>query len=357
VGTVTAGGSPSVSITGGPTNYALNFVLQAGPAGSGSGDVSTLSLYDNPAWITSLDASKITGLSASSVGLTNVTNESKATMFSSPTFTGTVSGVTATHVGLGNVTNESKATMFTSPAFTGTPTGVTAAHVGLGNVTNESKATMFASPAFSSPSITSGSLTFADSTTQSTANKWVFISSGSDNTVSGTRTISLTNNNITYGDYSMIQIIGSFTPNAAALQLIEPYLTISTAVENVLYGFDLSTITSPVNGMTNPATVTNQSTANNAQTNLPFAQAFNRVANVPTLRFTLTIHCPGTTGWLWFESTSSSLNASVPVASQTFLSGVHKGSLLTSSSLIQPRLSTFSTPLFNGYWEVHGMRK
>jgi hypothetical protein len=35
-----------------------------------------------------------------------------------PTFTGTVGGVTATHVGLGNVTNESKVTMFTSPTFT-----------------------------------------------------------------------------------------------------------------------------------------------------------------------------------------------------------------------------------------------
>ena len=56
---------------------------------------------------------------AASVGLGNVTNESKATMFASPTFTGTVAGVTATHVGLGNVTNESKATMFASPTFTG----------------------------------------------------------------------------------------------------------------------------------------------------------------------------------------------------------------------------------------------
>ena len=58
-------------------------------------------------------------VTASDVGLGNVTNESKATMFASPTFTGTVAGVTATHVGLGSVTNESKATMFTSPAFTG----------------------------------------------------------------------------------------------------------------------------------------------------------------------------------------------------------------------------------------------
>jgi hypothetical protein len=37
--------------------------------------------------------------------LGNVTNESKATMFASPTFTGTVSGVTATHVGLSLVEN------------------------------------------------------------------------------------------------------------------------------------------------------------------------------------------------------------------------------------------------------------
>ncbi len=92
-----------------------------------------------PAWDT---------VTATDVGLGNVTNESKATMFESPTFTGTVSGVTATMVGLGNVTNESKATMFESPTFTGTVSGVTATHVGLGNVTNESKATMFSSPTF-----------------------------------------------------------------------------------------------------------------------------------------------------------------------------------------------------------------
>ena len=36
--------------------------------------------------------------------------------------TSILDGVTATEVGLGNVTNESKATMFTSPTFTGTTT-------------------------------------------------------------------------------------------------------------------------------------------------------------------------------------------------------------------------------------------
>jgi len=75
------------------------------------------------------------------LGLENVTNESKATMFASPTFTGTVSGVTKTHVGLSNVTNESKTTMFASPTFTGTVSGVTKTHVGLGSVENTALST------------------------------------------------------------------------------------------------------------------------------------------------------------------------------------------------------------------------
>ena len=91
----------------------------------------------------------VSGVTKAMVGLSNVTNESKATMFNNPTFTGTVSGITKAAFGLDNVTNESKATMFASPAFTGTVTGVTKAMVGLGNVTNESKSTLFSSPTFS----------------------------------------------------------------------------------------------------------------------------------------------------------------------------------------------------------------
>ena len=83
----------------------------------------------------------------------------------SPGFSGTVTGITASMVGLGNVTNESKATMFTNSVLTGTPTvpgyvptsrtvngyalsgniDITATDVDLGNVTNQSKATMFTS--------------------------------------------------------------------------------------------------------------------------------------------------------------------------------------------------------------------
>jgi hypothetical protein len=75
----------------------------------------------------SITATSYNGVTAADVGLGNVTNESKATMFTdpiftNPTLTGTISGITATAVGLGNVANESKATMFTDPTFTGTTT-------------------------------------------------------------------------------------------------------------------------------------------------------------------------------------------------------------------------------------------
>lgn len=79
-------------------------------------------------------------LTKADVGLENVTNESKTTMFHDPVFTGTVTGVTASAVGLGNVTNESKSTMFTSPIFTGIPEASTA---GIGTSTSQLATTAF----------------------------------------------------------------------------------------------------------------------------------------------------------------------------------------------------------------------
>ncbi len=77
-----------------------------------------------------------------------LTNGAGFATLNSPTFTGTVNGITASMVGLGNVTNESKTSMFTDPAFSGTVTGVTKSMVGLSNVDNQSKATMFTDPTF-----------------------------------------------------------------------------------------------------------------------------------------------------------------------------------------------------------------
>jgi DNA-binding protein YbaB len=110
------------------------------------------------------------GITASMVGLGNVTNTSDANKpvstaqqsaldlkapLASPTFTGTVGGITASMVGLGNVANTSDANKpvstaqqtaldlkapLASPTFTGTVGGITASMVGLGNVTNTSDA-------------------------------------------------------------------------------------------------------------------------------------------------------------------------------------------------------------------------
>ncbi len=66
----------------------------------------------------------------------------------SPTFTGTVSGITSAMVGLGNVTNESKATMFTNAALTGIPTAPTAAPA--------TNTTQIATTAFVTEAVTAG---------------------------------------------------------------------------------------------------------------------------------------------------------------------------------------------------------
>ena len=57
----------------------------------------------------------------------NDTPTFRSATFNSPVvFNGPVTGIVSSEVGLGNVTNESKATMFTSAALTGTPTAPTA---------------------------------------------------------------------------------------------------------------------------------------------------------------------------------------------------------------------------------------
>jgi hypothetical protein len=158
IGSVTTGATSAVTITGGPVAWTLDFVLERGPIGDGSGDVSTQSLYANPSWITSLAGSKVTGAVLTSGSYNNPSwivslAGSKVTdavltsgAYNDPGWIQSLSGLkvtdavlttasytnpswltlTAAKVGLGNVTNESKSTMFANAALTGTPTAPTA---------------------------------------------------------------------------------------------------------------------------------------------------------------------------------------------------------------------------------------
>lgn len=151
--TGTIGGTANATIIDGATKGAASprvFRQDAIPTALNAGDTWFDTNDDNKSYratatgdneISSTEWKSITPAKGA-VGLGNVDNESKATMFSSPTFSGTVAGVTKTHVGLGNVDDESKATMFTAPTFTGTVAGVTKGHVGLGNVDDQSSATI-----------------------------------------------------------------------------------------------------------------------------------------------------------------------------------------------------------------------
>jgi hypothetical protein len=161
-------------------------------------------------------------VTATDVGLGNVTNESKATMFTNPVLTGsptvpgyvptstTVNGhalsgnvsVTAADVSLGNVTNESKATMFTSPTFTGHPTieGVTATGAtGTGNLVFSASPTL-TTPALGTPSAivltnatgTAASLTAGAVTGYTPASGSLTLSGADAITLSTTNTTSVT---------------------------------------------------------------------------------------------------------------------------------------------------------------------
>ena len=146
----------------------------------------TLAQTDSPTF-----TGTVSGVSQTMVGLSNVTNESKSTMFASPALTGTPTAPTAAStvnttqiatteyvktavanliasapstldtlnelaIALGNDANYASTITtalglkapIASPTFTGTVSGISATMVSLGNVTNESKATMFSSPVF-----------------------------------------------------------------------------------------------------------------------------------------------------------------------------------------------------------------
>lgn len=87
------------------------------------------------------------------------------------TFTGTVSGITSSMVGLGNVTNESKATMFASPTFTGTSSFSSVTLNGTSSIQELlEKANIVAAAANSTPNINVNTAAVWYFTSSSTAN-------------------------------------------------------------------------------------------------------------------------------------------------------------------------------------------
>lgn len=128
----TSGSSPIIKIANAPAtlkNASISISSSGLLSGGGGGTVSASGLGAVKTDLTNApDAIKNSETTATDVGLGSVTNESKATMFASPTFSGTVGGVSKSHVGLGSVSN------ITTTAIR---EGVTKANVGLTNVIDQ----------------------------------------------------------------------------------------------------------------------------------------------------------------------------------------------------------------------------
>ena len=129
------GGTNLVAATGrtslGGTTIGQNLFTLSNPS------AVTFPRFNADNTVTTLSAANLKtalSLTATDVGLSNVTNESKATMFTAPTFTGhpTIEGVTSTgSTGTGNLVFSA------SPTFSGTVTGTFSGNL-TGNVTGTS---------------------------------------------------------------------------------------------------------------------------------------------------------------------------------------------------------------------------
>lgn len=152
----TSGTDPIIKVANAPAtlkNASISINADGSLSGAGSGQVSATGLGAVKTDLSNApDTIKNSEVDAAHVGLGNVTNESKSTMFASPTFSGTVAGVSKGMVGLGSVDNTADSAKPVStaqaasiatkaptanPTFTGTVSGVSKTHVGLDKVVNQ----------------------------------------------------------------------------------------------------------------------------------------------------------------------------------------------------------------------------
>ena len=169
----------------------LDADLLDGLASSSANTASTVVTRDS---LGGFSAGAIIGTSFTGAVIGNVTgNATTATngvvttgSYSDPAW---IISLAASKVGLGNVTNESKATMFTSPTFTGVPISTTAAAA--------TNTTQIATCAFVGTAVTNGLATLGNMSAQASSN--VTITGGSINSITvstigsnstGTKTIS-----------------------------------------------------------------------------------------------------------------------------------------------------------------------
>jgi hypothetical protein len=206
----------------------------------------------NQVWATSAISTAITA--------NNVTVNAAIALkapINNPGFTGTVTGITATMVGLGNVTNESKATMFNGPTFTGTATGTFSGPL-TGNVTgnvsgtsgsttgNAATATKLAAPTNINGVAFDGSASISVSTLVNNGNTVTLASNGAL-TVPGTMTapnIILDSGNI------------SFLGNGSGLQGAMSFNISTNSFSNTWNFSQTGDLTAPGNIITSTGTVT-----------------------------------------------------------------------------------------------------
>ena len=162
----------------------------------------------------------------------------------SPIFTGTVSGITAAMVGLGNVTNESKATMFNNPVFTGTVTGITAGGTYTLPASNTTTLGGVIIPVVATSGLvnTSGSITLATATTTQLGGVII--------PVVATSGLVNTSGSITLATATTTQLGGVVVPAVATSGLVNTSgsITLATATTTQLGGVKIDGTTVTING-------------------------------------------------------------------------------------------------------------